>query len=179
MGTCYGTVHYKRTKAFSIFQTELSTGFRLAWLVFQVFLVPLLSHCYLRLISATQQFAWPRPSRLRSWIDSCLFVCCYMAAGWSAGYTDSLEEADEDLCPWCDDMSVELPVLSASSPPADELVSQGWWRRPGRSSRSWGRMRRQPRISSWHSGDTSRRKLTSALQICSSFSKGMSPWTMS
>ena len=74
-----------------------------------------------------------------------------MAAGWSAGYTDSLEEADEDLCPWCDDMSVELPVLSASSPPADE-VSQGWWRRPGRSSRSWGRMRRQPRISSWHFG---------------------------
>ena len=94
----------------------------------------------------------------------------------AAGYTDSLEEADEDLCPWCD-MSLSLSRL-VSSPPAEE-VSQGWWRRPGRSSRSWGRMRRHPRISSWHSVDTSRRKLTSALQICSSFSKGMSPWTMS
>ena len=59
------------------------------------------------------------------------------------------------------------------------FVIQGCERISLRSILSWGRILRHWRIRSWTPDDEVRLNSTLARQICSSFSKGISPWTIS
>ena len=59
------------------------------------------------------------------------------------------------------------------------FVIQGCDRISLRLILSWGRILRHWRIRSWTPDDEVRLNSTLATQICSSFSKGISPWTIS
>ena len=91
-----------------------------------------------------------------------------------------------------DDVQVEEPVFRAgiavaAVPLAAAVLcaeagrsrSHGWRRMSSRLRRASGGTWRQPRMRSWHSWERRTRKRSSARQICSSVSKGMSPQTMS
>lgn len=96
-----------------------------------------------------------------------------------------MDETDEELVAdgtTTDGAAVEVAVAAGAETAAkfSRLADiQGCWRISSMEILSVGLSRKHRRTRSWHSWVSLVRNLRSALQICSSCSKGMSPQTMS
>lgn len=99
--------------------------------------------------------------------------------GWlnDQDWSDWLVAAESALSPlgWLQWTTSDMNISSSLS----LRLSHGWRSISSILNRSPGGIRRQDSIRFWHSGLRSRLYPSLALQICSSFSKGMSPQTMS